>query len=63
MTQPGETDGYGAYEHVETLVNHMGAQALDYVVVNVQKAKPEQIAKYKEEGAEPVSPDIDKLKN
>lgn len=61
MTQPGETDGYGAYEHVETLVNHMGAQALDYVVVNVQKAKPEQIAKYKEEGAEPVSPDIDKI--
>mgnify|MGYP000455913941 CR=1 FL=1 len=26
MTQPGETDGYGAYEHVETLVNHMGAR-------------------------------------
>ena len=61
MTQPGETDGYGAYEHVRALVDHMGAQCLDYVVVNVQKATAEQIAKYKKGGAEPVSPDIEKI--
>lgn len=58
MTQPGETDGFGAYDHVRTLIDHMGAQCLDYVIVNDQKASPEQLKKYEEQGAYPVSPDI-----
>ena len=24
MTQPGETDGYGAFEHVQALIQHIG---------------------------------------
>ena len=51
MTQPGETDGYGAYEHVRALIRHMGCQCLDYVVVNEQKASPDILAKYEKEGA------------
>lgn len=61
MTQPGETDGYGAYDHVQAIVKHMGKQALDYVIVNEQEASEEQVAKYKEEGAEPVKPDVSKI--
>lgn len=61
MTQPGETDGYGAYEHVQALIRHMGTQCLDYVVVNEQKASPDQIAKYGKEGSEPVTPDVEKI--
>ena len=34
MTQPGETDGYGAFEHVQALIQQAGTQFLDYVIVN-----------------------------
>lgn len=61
MTQPGETDGYGAYEHVQAIIKHMGCQCLDYVVVNEQQASPEQIANYKQKGSMPVTPDVEKL--
>jgi len=61
MTQPGETDGFGAYDHVQAIIDHMGKQCLDYVVVNNQEANAEQLKKYEAEGAYPVSPDIDKI--
>lgn len=61
MTQPGETDGYGAYEHVQAIIKHMGCQCLDYVVVNEQQASPEQIANYKQKGSMPVTPDVEKI--
>lgn len=62
MTQPGETDGYGAYEHVRALLDHVGHQFLDYVVVNNQDITMEQLAKYNEQGAMPITPDIDKIR-
>ena len=46
MTQPGETDGYGAFEHVRALIDHMGHQFLDYVIVNDQKITTEQLKQY-----------------
>jgi 2-phospho-L-lactate transferase/gluconeogenesis factor (CofD/UPF0052 family) len=46
MTQPGETDGYGAYEHVKALIDTVGAQFLDYVVVNDEPLTAEQLAQY-----------------
>ena len=63
MTQPGETDGYGAYEHVRALIDHVGAQFLDYVIVNDEKISSAQLLPYKEKGAKPVSPDVRKLGN
>ena len=39
----------------------MGAQCLDYVVVNEQKASAQQIAEYEKEGAAPVAPDVEKI--
>ena len=61
MTQPGETDGYGAYEHVRALLDHVGHQFLDYVVVNNQDISIEQLAKYNAEGAMPITPDVEKI--
>lgn len=63
MTQPGETDGYGAYEHVRALIDHVGAQFLDYVVVNNERISSAQLASYKEQGANPVRADIRKINN
>lgn len=63
MTQPGETDGYGAYEHVRAIIDHVGAQFLDYVIVNDEKISSAQLAPYKAKGAAPVHPDMKKLSN
>ena len=62
MTQPGETDGYGAYEHVQALIKHAGAQFLDYVIVNDQEITGEQLRQYNAEGSMPIRPDIDKIR-
>lgn len=62
MTQPGETDGYGAYEHVHALIDHVGRRFLDYVVVNDQEITVEQLRQYNAEGSMPITPDIDKIR-
>lgn len=62
MTQPGETDNYGAYEHVKALLDHVGEQFLDYVIVNDQDVAGQQLDKYLAEGAMPITPDIDKIR-
>ncbi|KAB3533517.1 gluconeogenesis factor YvcK family protein [Alkaliphilus serpentinus] len=51
MTQPGETDGYGAYKHVEALYNHCSGLSLDYVIVNTGDIPKEVREKYLLEGA------------
>lgn len=61
MTQPGETDGFGAFEHVETLTSYAGQSFLDYVIVNSEAVSEEQKALYKIKGQEPISPDVDKI--
>ena len=63
MTQPGETDGYGAYDHVQALVDHVGTQFLDYAIVNSQDVTLEQLRQYDAEGSRPITPDIDKIRS
>ena len=62
MTQPGETDGYGAFEHVKALLDHVGEQFLDYVIVNDERISTEQLKQYLAEGSMPVTPDIEKIR-
>ena len=61
MTQPGETDGFGAYEHVKTLMDYAGEPFLDYVIVNSEGISDEQIALYRTKGQEPITPDVEKI--
>lgn len=63
MTQPGETDGYGAYDHVKALISHVGHQFLDYVIVNDQEISEEQRVQYLAKGQSPVTPDIEKIED
>jgi uncharacterized cofD-like protein len=57
MTQPGETDGYTASDHVRALVRGAGSQRIcDVVVVNEQLPHKLREA-YAEEGQLPVHPD------
>jgi uncharacterized cofD-like protein len=51
MTQPGETDGYTAREHLETVRKYAPEIHFDFVVVNNRQIRPEQAERYAAEGA------------
>ena len=54
MTQPGETDGYTARQHLETVKTYAPEIHFDFVVVNDQPASEEQRARYAVEGAHQI---------
>lgn len=63
MTQPGETDGLTASDHVQALLAHANHQPiLDYVIVNQARISQAQSKKYALQGASPVQADVAKLK-
>ena len=62
MTQPGETDGYSALDHVRALIEHGGKGIVDYVIVNTQTVAEEQKERYDEQGAKAVVADFAALK-
>ena len=54
MTQPGETDGYTVFNHVNAILSHAGHQnIIDAVLVN-DKMPENLAAKYEEAGSFPV---------
>lgn len=61
MTQPGETDGYNAWDHLAALEAHAGARFIDAVVVNDGDIPGEALQRYAEQGAVPVDPDRARL--
>ena len=58
MTEPGETDGFSAIDHLEALGPHFNPSSLDYAVINVGKASQDILNRYAREGAELVEPDL-----
>lgn len=62
MTQPGETHGFKASDHIKVLKKHAGKNIVDYVVAN-REGIPEDIkAKYLEDNSELVELDKKELK-
>ncbi len=53
MTQPGETDGMDAVEHVRAVVEHVGP-VVDVALVNARKPDEEVLARYRKKGQDPV---------
>ncbi|HET6979740.1 MAG TPA: gluconeogenesis factor YvcK family protein [Pyrinomonadaceae bacterium] len=51
MTQPGETDGYSARKHIETIKQYAPEIHFDFVVVNDRRISQEQADLYAAEGA------------
>jgi uncharacterized cofD-like protein len=51
MTQPGETDGYSAREHIQTIKKYAPEIHFDFVVVNDRRISREQAELYAAEGA------------
>jgi uncharacterized cofD-like protein len=68
MTQPGETDGYTASQHVAAIEKHLpalptGKKIVDYVLVNDARPSLEAMERYAKTGADVVSPDIEAIKS
>lgn len=61
MTQHGETDGYSASQHVETIIKHAGRNLIDIAVINTAELPLDVLEKYAEEGAEPVAADVERI--
>jgi len=62
MTQPGETDGYTACDHVKAIEQHAG-RLFSYVLINSGSAPEEVLEKYRTEGRLQVVPDVDALES
>lgn len=59
VTQPGQTDGYTAADHVRAIQRYLGDGSPDYVLVNNKVPPDEILARYKEAGADLLLPDED----
>ena len=68
MTQPGETDGYTASQHITALQGHArqcigkDAKVVDTIIVNDVLPGKSALGKYKETGAVPVDVDFGPLR-
>jgi uncharacterized cofD-like protein len=61
MTQPGETDGMTASDHVEALFENAGVKICDYAIVNDEP--PSKLREvYAKEGQIPVTADVDRIR-
>lgn len=59
MSQPGETDGLSASEHVKTILDHVDHKdIIDCIMVNQARISQTQRKKYAEENAHPVRADL-----
>jgi len=62
MTQPGETDGFSACDHVNAIEKHAGRRIFDYVLVNTGVPDATLLEKYRKTGSILVEPDTDRIK-
>ena len=61
MSQPGETDNYTAFDHLNAIVTHTRSDIVNYCIVNIGKVPPELLKKYEDENAQPVLVDSDRI--
>lgn len=63
MTQPGETDGFSASDHIKVLVNHSHPRIIDYCIVNTGEIPVEILKRYAQQDSYPVMNDRKKIEN
>lgn len=61
MSQPGETTGFRASDHIRAIHKHAGRRFLDYAVVNIRPITSAVKKRYAREAAKPVDNDIDAI--
>lgn len=61
MTQPGETDGYSAEDHLRAVMEHAGL-LVDVVVINGRRPSEQILKSYAAQGQVPVSVDTNAIR-
>jgi len=61
MSQPGETSGYRASDHVQAILDHCGVPVIDVCILNASSIRGRVLEKYKAHEAQPVPNDIGNL--
>lgn len=56
MTQPGETQGYTAADHVRALIDHVGPGLFDYVLMNSATIPRSRAVQYEAQGSTWIAP-------
>ena len=51
MTQPGETDGYSACDHVKTIISHSHPRIFDYCILNTGEIPSPILKRYAQENS------------
>jgi uncharacterized cofD-like protein len=62
MTQPGETSGLTASQHIAAILDHAGAKVLDCAILNGSPIPPRLLRRYSAEGSQPVENDLDAVR-
>lgn len=62
MTQPGETDGFSALDHLKVLIDHTDPRIIDACFVNTDRIPAEMLGKYAEKNSVPVDLDLDEIR-
>jgi len=60
-TQPGQTDGFSALDHVRWVVDAVGIGVLDAVLINQGRPDPATLARYASDGVHLLEPDDDEI--
>ena len=63
MTQPGETDGFAASDHVNAIRAHVPQPVFDRVIVNTDTPPKELLDKYRQSGSVLVEADSDRIRS
>jgi uncharacterized cofD-like protein len=62
MTQPGETTGFSAADHLEAIQEHARDRVFDVVILNNRPISQAQVARYRKQRALPVASDHERLR-
>ena len=61
MTQPNESTGLTAAQHIEAIFDHAGGKLFDYALLNSAPVPDELRARYAEDNSEPLVNDLDAI--
>jgi uncharacterized cofD-like protein len=63
MTQPGETDGYSASDHIKALINHSNPRVINYCIINTGEIPQDILKRYVQQNSYIVMNDRRKIEN
>jgi len=62
MTQPGETDGFSASDHLKAIEAHVPRPVVTHAIINTDVPTTKLLEKYRQTGSVLVAPDTDRVR-